>query len=92
MVERWWDSSSLGQDPRYQKYADEIIVLEQLLFPGVDQDGKANLTHLLDAYARREDVVAQLAFAQGFSTAVLLLLDVLKCEKRRSNRFDNRSG
>lgn len=92
MVERLLDSLSLGQDPRYQKHTDEIIVLEQLLFPCLDQDGKANLTHLLDAYAKREAVTAQAAFAQGFSTAILVLLDVLEYEKRGSNRSDNRSG
>ena len=85
MVERLWDSSTLGQDFRYQKHTDEIIVLEQLLFPCLDQDGHANLTHLLDAYAKREAVTAQVAFTQGFSTAVLLLLDVLEYKKQGPN-------
>ena len=77
MVERLWDSSSLGQDPRYQEHTDEIIVLEQLFFPTLNQDGKANLTHLLDACAKREDVVAQLAFTQGFHMAFHLVGEIL---------------
>ena len=81
MVERLWDPSPLMKDTHYDRCTDELIVLEQMLVPCLNQDGRANLRHLLDAHTKREAVAIRFAFKQGFYAAFHLVLEALSCPK-----------
>ena len=54
------------KDARYDGYTDELVILEQMLVLCPNQDGKANLRHLLSAHAKREAIAIRFAFKQGF--------------------------
>jgi len=82
MVEKLWDDSILVKDPQYQVNVDELAILEDLLLRDLSVDGKANLRHMIDTYARLEGGTAHIAFRQGFAMAIYLVIEALRSQDR----------
>lgn len=71
-------------EPEYSKQSAEIARLKKLLCDQLGQTGQVWLEHLTDAYMRQETAVLHDAFADGFCSAVELMLEV----QRRKSRCD----
>lgn len=75
MIERLMNLECSYGEPEYRKLSEEISKLKDSLCDKLDQDGKKCLEQMTDAYVRRETAVLRDAFADGFWTAVELLLE-----------------
>lgn len=69
-------------EPKYSSLSEEISRLRNQLNDLLDQQGVRWLEQMTDAYMKQEDAVLRDAFAEGFWSAVELMLEF---ERRKSN-------
>lgn len=75
MIERLINLERTYGGPEYSRLTEEISQLKNLLCGQLDQEGAQWLEQLTDAYMRQENAVLREAFADGFWTAVKLMLE-----------------
>ena len=75
MIERLMNQERPYGEPEYSKWAEEITRLKNMLCKQLDQSGKQQLEQMEDAYLRRENAALCDAFADGFWSAVELMLE-----------------
>lgn len=75
MIERLMDLERPYGGTEYRKLSNLSEELHQQLSQWLDQEGTRYLEQLEDSYMRRENAVLQDAFAEGFWTAVDLMLE-----------------
>lgn len=77
MVERLLDRERQLGGEAYHSAMTQILEAGDALINLLDNAGREWLEKLGDAYGRRERVVMEAAFREGFCQAALLALDVL---------------
>ena len=77
MVERLLDGERQLGGEAYHSSMAQILEATDTLINRLDDVGRQWLEKLGDAYGRRERVVMEAAFREGFCQAALLALDVL---------------
>lgn len=82
MVERLINLERPYGEPEYSRLSEQITQLKQELIIQLDQEGRERLEQLTDAYLRQENAVLRDAFADGFWSAVELMLEF----QRRGNK------
>lgn len=75
MLERLMDPERSYGEPAYSKLSVEIADLQQKLNGQLNKQGQAWLEELSYAYLRQENAMLPDAFADGFWTAVELMLE-----------------
>lgn len=75
MIERLINLERTYGGPEYSRLTEEISQLKNLLCGQLDQEGAQWLEQLTDAYMRQENAALSDAFAEGFWTAVELMLE-----------------
>lgn len=75
MIERLMNLERPYGEPEYSRLAEKITQLKQQLAGQVDQEGVRWLERLSDLYIRQETAVLRDAFADGFWSAVELMLE-----------------
>lgn len=78
MLERLMDQERPYGEPTYSKLSAEIAELRQKLSEQLDAQGQVWLEKISDAYLRQGSVMLPDAFADGFWTAVELMLEFKK--------------
>lgn len=81
MIERLMNLERPYGEPEYSELAAEIARLKQQLAGQVDQEGAHCLERLADLYAQQETAVLRDAFADGFWSAVELMLEFQRRHK-----------
>ena len=81
MLERLMNSESPYGEPQYSKLSEQIIQLKERLVEQLDPYGKDQLEQLSDAYIRQGSLMLPDAFADGFWTAVELMLEFEKWKR-----------
>lgn len=82
MIERLINLERPYGEPEYSRLSEQITQLKQGLIIQLDQEGRNRLEQLTDAYLRQENAVLRDAFADGFWSAVELMLEF----QRRGNK------
>lgn len=80
MIERLMNLERPYGEPEYSRLAEEITRLKQQLSGQLNQEGVQCLEQLTDFYVRQETSVLRDAFADGFWSAVELMLE-FQCRK-----------
>ncbi len=75
MIERLMNLERPYGEPEYSELSEEISKLKDSLCDKLDQDGRKRLEQMADTCVRRETAVLRGAFADGFWTAVELILE-----------------
>ena len=75
MIERLINLERTYGGPEYSRLTEEISKLKNLLCGQLNQEGAQWLEQLTDAYMRQENDALRNAFAEGFWTAVELMLE-----------------
>lgn len=75
MIERLMNQERPYGEPEYSKLSAQISQLKQQLCEQLNQEGKDWLEQLADTFMRQELLVLRDAFADGFWTAVELMLE-----------------
>lgn len=76
MIERLLEAEGRLGEPAYSQAAGQILQAQRELAASLDEAGRELLEKLEAAYIRREGIVMEAAFREGFCTAALLALDV----------------
>ncbi len=82
MIERLMNPERPYGEPEYSKLSEQIARLKQELNIQLDQEGTKRLERLSDIYIRQETVILRDAFADGFWSAIELMLEF---DRRRLN-------
>lgn len=83
MIERLMNLERPYGEPEYSKLSAQIGQLKQQLCGQLNQEGKDRLEQLTDIVMRQEHLILCDAFADGFWTAVELMLDF---QQRKSDK------
>ena len=75
MIERFMDCERPYGEPQYSQLSKQISSLCQQLNAQLDKDGQILLEHLSSAYIRQGNTMLPDAYADGFWTAVELMLE-----------------
>lgn len=75
MIERLINLERPYGEPEYSRLSEQIMRLKQELITQLDQEGKDKLEELADTYIRQETVILCDAFADGFWSAIELMLE-----------------
>jgi len=75
MIERLMDLERPYGEPEYSRLSEQITQLKQELIIQLDQEGRERLEQLSDTYIRQATVILRDAFADGFWSAVELMLE-----------------
>ena len=75
MIERLIDPERPYGEPEYSILSEQLTQLKQQLCSQLTQEGKDRLEQLTDIFIRQETAILHDAFADGFWTAVELMLD-----------------
>lgn len=75
MFERLMKPEKPYGEPQYSKLSEEITCLKQNLMGQLNSEGQAWLEQLSDQYIRQGNAMLPDAFADGFWTAVELVLE-----------------
>lgn len=75
MIERLIDPERPYGEPEYSILSEQLTQLKQRLCSQLTQEGKDRLEQLTDIFIRQETAILHDAFADGFWTAVELMLD-----------------
>lgn len=75
MIERLMNLERPYGEPEYSNLSEQITQLKQELNIQLDQEGKKRLERLSDTYIRQETVILRDAFADGFWSAIELMLE-----------------
>lgn len=78
MIEQLFNEEKPCEDPVYKESTAQINKLWQQLRERLDEDGQALLDQLEFLYIRQSGAELRDAFADGFSTAVKLLLEAIQ--------------
>lgn len=83
MIERLINLERPYGEPEYSRLSEQIAQMKQQLCFQLNQEGRNRLEQLTDIFMRQETVILHDAFADGFWTAVELMLDFQqrKCEQ-----------
>lgn len=87
MIERLMNPERPLKAPRYDEQSEQIIQLKRELANKLDRDGKSKLEQLAEIYLNQSGVLMQIAFSDGFCTAVDLMLDYLEWQASTKYRF-----
>ena len=79
MIERLYNEERQCEAPAYIEATAQITQVRQQLIDRLDTDGQALLDQLELLYLRQSGAELRNSFAEGFSTAVKLLLETLEC-------------
>lgn len=83
MIERLINLERPYGEPEYSKLSERRTQLKQRLSSQLTQEGQNLLEQLTDIFMRQETATLHDAFADGFCTAVELILEF---ERRKTNR------
>lgn len=75
MIERLINLERPYGEPEYSKLSKQITMLQEQLAKQLNQEGKEWLEQLSDAYIRQSTAILYGAFADGFWSAVELMLE-----------------
>lgn len=75
MIERLMNQERPYGEPEYSRLSNHIAQLKQKLITQLDQDGRNKLEQLTDIYIRQETAILHDVFADGFCSAVELMLE-----------------
>ena len=78
MIERLVDLERQYGEPEYSKLSKQIIVLQEKLKKQLGPEGKEWLEQLCDAYIRQGTVILYDVFADGFWSAVDIMVEYLR--------------
>lgn len=78
MIEQLINMERPYGEPAYSKQSEEISRLKNLLCSQLNCEDREHLEQLTNAYLRQENAVLRDAFADGFWTAVELMLEFEK--------------
>jgi len=84
LIERLIDLERPYGEPEYSKRSQQIAMLRQQLAGQLPPESQKWLDQLTDAYMRQETAVLRDAFADGFWTAVELMLEFYQKSGPRS--------
>lgn len=75
MIEQLMNQERPYGEPEYSRLSNQIARLKQELIIRLDQEGRSKLERLTDTCIRQETVILHSAFADGFWSAVELMLE-----------------
>lgn len=81
MLEHLMNEERTYGEPVYSEQAKEITQIRQQVFMQLNAEGRDALERMSDAYMRQETAVLHDAFAEGFWTAVELMLEFYRKKK-----------
>jgi hypothetical protein len=82
MIEKLFEENSITtSDLRYQQAMEDILQAEDALIACLAAEDRQRLTNLTDAYARRENILLENAFVNGFRAAAELALELIYGKK-----------
>lgn len=82
MIERLMNLERPYGEPEYSKLSAQISQLKQQLCEQLNQEGKDWLEQLSDTFMRQEPLILRDAFADGFWTAVELMVEFQQRKSR----------
>jgi len=82
MIERLMNQEFRYGEPEYSHLEKEIQEMKDVLAKQLDEEGWKLLDQLSSAYIRQGHAMLNNAFADGFCTAVKLMMDVILHEKK----------
>ena len=82
MIERLMNLERPYGEPEYSKLSAQTNQMKKQLFEQLNQEGKDWLEQLLDTFMRQEHLVLCDAFADGFWTAIELMLEFQQRESK----------
>ena len=81
MTERLMNPERPYGEPEYSKLSAEISLQKSFLRSQLDQEGQRGLEKLSDTYIHQGNMMLSDAFADGFWTAVKLMLEFMDWEQ-----------
>lgn len=87
MIERLMNPERPLRAPKCDEQSEQIIQLKRELVDKLDCDGKSKLEQLTEIYLNQSGVLMQMAFSDGFCTAVDLMLDYLEWQASTERCF-----
>lgn len=78
MIEQLFDEERQYGEPVFSQISASIVKQREALRNQLDAAGKSQLDQLETLYIRQNHAILKEVYADGFSTAVNLLLDALK--------------
>lgn len=79
MIEQLFNEERQYGEPTFSQMTPQITKAREAIRNHLDDAGKARLGQLEALYIRQNTAMLKDAYADGFSTAVKLLLDALRC-------------
>lgn len=76
MIEKLMNPERPYGEPAYSKLSEQIHQLQQAISAQLTTEDQKQMEQLADAYIRRETAVLSDAFADGFWTAVELMMEL----------------
>lgn len=76
MIEKLMNPERPYGEPDYSKLSEQIHQLQQTISVHLTTEGQKQMEQLADTYIRRETAALSDAFADGFWTAVELMLEL----------------
>ena len=84
MIKRLMNPERPYGEPEYSKMSEQIIKLQKALAEQLNQEHQVLLEQLSDTYIRQGNTMLADAFADGFCTAIELMLDFVQHRKEDS--------
>ena len=78
MIEQLFNEERQYGEPIYSQTTAQIIKVRETIRNKLDDAGKAQLGQLEALYIRQNSAIVKAVYAEGFSTAVKLLLEALE--------------
>ncbi|MBD5148889.1 MAG: hypothetical protein HDT18_00585 [Oscillibacter sp.] len=78
MIEQLFNEERLYGEPVFSQTTAQIIKVRETIRNKLDDAGKAQLGQLEALYIRQNNAIVKDVYAEGFSTAVKLLLEALE--------------
>ena len=78
MIEQLFNEERRYGEPIFSQTTAQIVKVREAVRTKLDDAGKAQLGQLEDLYIRQNNSILKDVYAEGFSTAVKLLLEALE--------------
>ena len=78
MIEQFFNEERQYGEPTFSQMTAQIVKVREAMRTQLDDTGKARLGQLEALYIRQNTAMLKDAYADGFSTAVKLLLEALR--------------
>lgn len=83
MIERLFPEEHPFGGSAYSEMAAQLTVLRETLSQKLDSEGQVALEELCDGYLRQSNLAIKDAFAEGFSSAIILALELRERGQQR---------